>query len=915
MTQTRFSTRSALEDQSDVVHVVDTHDAPPTPERSSITAAAAPVFDLQREIARGGMGRIVEAIDRAQGRSVAVKFLLGGGLGMRERFAREARITASLQHPGIVPVYYAGESGAGDPFYAMKLVEGRSLAAAIEGCRDLAARLAMLPQVIAVTDALAYAHAHRVIHRDLKPSNVLLGAYGETVVVDWGLAKELGAPEEDAPPLFESGDDGLTGHGRAIGTPRYMPPEQARGEPTDERSDVYALGALLYHLLTGVPPYAAVSSSDVLEEVRREGPRPAESLEPGLAPDLAAVIRKAMARSPGDRYATASEMAEDLRRFTSGRLVSVHRYSTWTLVRRWIARRRTPFAVAAVLSSAMLVLGLVSVRRIVRERDRADAANRLAIAQRGAAERLVGFVISGLRDQLKDLGRLDVLGGVGHEVDAYYQSVAAAEQGPPAAEQVAARAAALETLAEVEDAKHDSARARALYGAARELRHRLAEGDADAAARADEGDLLVKMARFEIDQRTDAAAAPLASEATKLADALLAEDPTSHRGLALAAHSHEVASSLKRSGGDTAGAEKEAALAVEHARRLAALDPDAPAAKRVLGESLAVQARSDNKAGHSERPSFDEAIAVREALALATGLAQDRMDLSESYEQRSQARRKLGNGEGSIADGRHAVAMREELVAQDPENLRWVQLLGRGYDTLAYAYADTKRYEEGIASSRKGLELLNRVARSTADGPEVHDQLLLAYQRLGVLLEVTKRYQEADDAMRPLVALAEEFAAKEKNKRWTSRLADTHVFLGTNAFAQGKTDEGVAEMQKALAIREPLEVPGIDALDWGNAIGTRGTLVKYLKDPAELRRQRLKILDLFLLVQPEPNSETLLQMIADACLGLLPTSDPDLHGRLQKAVTLLLPMRAKAEEMSHAPRLAMLAKAQRLLSN
>jgi tetratricopeptide (TPR) repeat protein len=615
-------------------------------------------------------------------------------------------------------------------------------------------------------------------------------------------------------------------------------------------------------------------------------------------------------------------MAEDLRRFTSGRLVSVHRYSAWTLVSRWIARRRTPFAVAAVLLSAMLVLAVVSVRRIVRERDRADVANRLAeqertvaVTQRGAAERLVGFVISGLRDQLKDLGRLDVLGGVGHEVDAYYESLARSDQGPQAPEQVAARAAALETLAEVEDAKHDTERARSLYGAARALRHQLTDRTPDEATRADEGDLLVKMARFEMDQRSDDAAAPLDEEAKKLGDALLAKDATSRRGLALSAHAHQVASSLKRSGGDTAGAETEASRSVEQARRLSALESEAPAARRVLGESLAVQARADYKAGHSDRPSFDEAIAVRESLVAATSLAQDRIDLSESYEQRCAARRRLGNGEGSIADGRRAVATREELMAQDPENLRWVQLLGRSYDTLAYAYADTKHYEEGIASSRRALELLNRVARSTADGPEVHDLLLLAYQRLGVLLEVQKRYKEADEAMRPLVALAEGFAAKEKTKRWTSRLADTHVFLGTNAFAQGKTDEGVAEMQKALAIREPLEGPGIDAQDWGNAIGTRGTLVKYLKDPAELRRQRLKILDLFLLVQPEPGNEVLLQMIADACLGLLPATDPGLHDRIEKAVALLTPMRAKGDDTSTAPRLAMLAKAQRLLSN
>src|SRR5215468_4825533 len=191
------------------------------------------------EHARGGLGRVVRALDRRLGRTVAVKELLRHDPSNEARFMREAMITARLEHPGIVPVHEAGRWPNGDPYYVMKLVEGRTLKELISEATQLRARLALLAHVIAVADAVGYAHSQGVIHRDLKPSNVIVGAFGETIVVDWGLARDrkqdLPEPGEDL--LTAAGSGISTVSGKVVGTPAYMSPEQARGGVVDERAD------------------------------------------------------------------------------------------------------------------------------------------------------------------------------------------------------------------------------------------------------------------------------------------------------------------------------------------------------------------------------------------------------------------------------------------------------------------------------------------------------------------------------------------------------------------------------------------------------------------------------------------------------------------------------------------------------
>ena len=346
-------------------------------------------YDISGEFAHGAIGRILHARDRRLNRPVAIKELIFPGGTVEARFVTEALVTARLQHPSIVPVYDAGRWNSGEPFYAMKFVAGRSLAEVIAETKTLQERLALLPHVLAVAEAIAYAHTERVIHRDLKPANVLVGDFGETVVIDWGLAKDLSqgaAPEPMVAMAPGNTDSSLTHQGMVVGTPAYMPPEQAAGRSVDERADVYALGAILYHLLAGTRPYDSGSSAEVIDQVVRGPPSPLSERQSGIPADLLAIVAKAMARDPAERYATARELAEDLRRFQTGQIVGAHAYSVSERLRRFVRRYRAAVAVTAVALLVLIGVGTVSFVRIVAERDRAERKQTEAEAAQRDAE-------------------------------------------------------------------------------------------------------------------------------------------------------------------------------------------------------------------------------------------------------------------------------------------------------------------------------------------------------------------------------------------------------------------------------------------------------------------------------------------------------------------------------------------------
>ncbi|MFO0668229.1 MAG: protein kinase [Polyangiaceae bacterium] len=387
-----------------LAYSVDAPLAGASQERERPRAPAAAQYVIGAEEGRGATGRVVRAFDERLGRDVALKELLAShDETARARFLREARLTARLQHPSIVPIYDLGEREDGTPDYAMKLVAGSTLADAIAKAGTLEARLALLPHVAAIAEAVAFAHDRRIIHRDLKPSNVVLGGFGETVVVDWGSAKDLASGvDSDLPPALgaqsaapersgwrrqsPAAEPGETQLGAVIGTPAYMAPEQWRGERVDERADVFALGAMLYETLTAHTPYEGETLAESLARRDRDEMVPIEDREPSVAPELAAIVREALRSAPAERYPSAKAFAEDLGRFLTGQVVRAHRYGTATLVRRWIAQHRALVALTLVSVALIATMGVVSVRRVVRERDRADQKALALLETQGRTE-------------------------------------------------------------------------------------------------------------------------------------------------------------------------------------------------------------------------------------------------------------------------------------------------------------------------------------------------------------------------------------------------------------------------------------------------------------------------------------------------------------------------------------------------
>jgi WD40 repeat protein len=338
------------------------------------------------EIGRGGMGRVVEATDTLLDRRVAVKEALTTDPELLRRFARETKITARLEHPSIVPLYDAGVSD-GAPYYVMRRVTGRPLSELIRNAPTLNERLALVPHLLAAAQAIAHAHQRGIIHRDIKPSNILVGELGETVVIDWGLAKVIGENDDDGEaPEPGAGMSLRTRMGAVFGTPGFMAPDQLRGEWVGTQGDVYSLGASLYNLLAAEPPHYASDSTQMMNLAAKGPPKPIAERVPGAPRELVTIVDTAIDYDTTRRYKDAEDFAEDLKRFLAGQLVASHRYSAGEKLVRFVRKYRAAVASAILAIAVVIVVGAIALSRVFAERDRADAQARLARQGRQAAE-------------------------------------------------------------------------------------------------------------------------------------------------------------------------------------------------------------------------------------------------------------------------------------------------------------------------------------------------------------------------------------------------------------------------------------------------------------------------------------------------------------------------------------------------
>lgn len=338
---------------------------------------SVPEGQTDPELGRGGMGRVLNLVDTHLRREVAVKELLlehtaersSTGPLLENLFVREARVLALLEHPGVVPVYELGRRADGTPYYSMRRIRGRSLAAELEACANLEERLALLSHFIDVVQTVGYAHSKGVVHRDLKPENVMVSRFGETQVIDWGLAVVGHEPIEG---------------GVLAGTPSYMAPEQATGTSVDARSDVWALGVMLYQLLVGQLPFEGAGPTQILDAVRTSPIPRVKEREPQAPAALRAVVDKALERDPGRRYPDAGAMADALeaaQRARAPRPVA------------WI----TSVAVLGVLALGFGLWALSSSSRV--DEARRDARLAVTDAQRASAEAQAQAALAAYRER------------------------------------------------------------------------------------------------------------------------------------------------------------------------------------------------------------------------------------------------------------------------------------------------------------------------------------------------------------------------------------------------------------------------------------------------------------------------------------------------------------------------------------
>lgn len=723
---------AALESMSDLLGRDDSRTLIGPADGGTAAADHFPVAGRYRPVrahARGGLGEVLLAEDGELRRPVALKRILppyADSPLARRRFLREAEITARLQHPGIVPVYGLTTDTDGRPCYAMRFIEGESLADALArfhkssvvdfGSLDFRT---LLQRFVAACNAIAYAHARGVVHRDLKPSNVMLGPFGETLVVDWGLAKELpvedrrdradkaevasysSSPFLNSLPKCQSND--ATQPGSVIGTPAYMAPEQASGDDTGPAADVFSLGATLYALVTGQSPFQAPSAPAALEKARSASFLPARSIRADVPTALDAICQKAMARDPTARYATALTLAADVERWLADEPVSARRDPWRDRIRRWMKRHRPLVAGMAVLLAAAVV-GIVVVgireasasRRIAAERDAAVTAR--ARTRQALDDMTSPVALAGMRSQQKILPEQEAFLG---RALVYYQEFAAENAADTNGRRLLADAK-LRVAAMLQLLRRGS-EAEAEYRAAAEMYERLAvDRPTDFTVRAQQAATLLELGDAISDQPGRRAEVEAAfRQSLAVAQQLVLERPTdaSLSRQALASR-RRLATLLRGTSERRPESVAEFRRAVADAETLAG-QPGSTALDRLeLANCLngLSAALGDEGRRKEADPPLVRAIAVYERLVADAPTRPDyRHQLANAHHARGLGLNWIGNQAAAEVAFRQSLAISERLTAEYPvadvyrnstistllplSNMQWD--LGRRSDALA----------------------------------------------------------------------------------------------------------------------------------------------------------------------------------------------------------------------------------------
>jgi len=789
------------------------------------TTSAGGRFRLLRHHARGGIGVVFVALDSELHREVALKQIQpqhADDPASRARFLIEAEVTGRLEHPGVVPVYGLGTSDEGRPFYAMRFVRGQSLKEAIEnfhrpaatsspaplaeeghverdgagavadGSHDLALRQ-LLRRFIDVCNAIAYAHSRGVIHRDLKPANILLGPYGETLVVDWGLAKVVGRDDPTPQPAAEvtlrpSSQSGSseTQVGTAIGTPAYMSPEQSEGRLAQigPASDTYSLGATLYCILTGKPPLGDGDLDDMLTRLRRGDIDPPRQVNPRVPAALEAIVLKAMAVRAADRYRSARGLAEDVERWLADEPIAARREPFRERARRWMRRHRPAVAaIAATLVAATLGLAAVLVVQTQANAYLKTANFDLALANQRAREANRELELANQRERAR--------------FDLALEAIKTFHSG-----------VSQDVL--LKEKQFDGLRTKLLRGAT-EFYHRmedLLKEQADRRSRSalaqayhDIGELTAR-----IGSQTEALLALRRGLELRLS---LASEPGAGDTAKRETGSSLIAvADLQEATGDLSGAFASYERARELLEPLARTRPDDAIFSAAVAKCLHGIATVQYHTGHAAESlaSHEQARAIRQRLADANpAVTQFQNDLAASCHDIGSIHRASGHASEALDSYARARAISQKLAEADPSDTQFQSALAQSHNDIGYVYQETGRLAEALASLEQGRAILQKLADANPAVTRFEGDLAQNYQVIGSIQDQTGHPAQALVSFERARAILQKLNdANPTLTLYQKRLAMSHAYVGLARQRSGRASEAAVEFRRAVAIMEHL---------------------------------------------------------------------------------------------------------------
>jgi serine/threonine protein kinase/tetratricopeptide (TPR) repeat protein len=843
-------------------------------------------FQLIREHAKGGIGQVWLARDTELQRDVAVKEIqpkYAEQENQRARFVVEAEITGSLEHPGVVPVYSLGRNAAGRPYYAMRFIRGESLSVEIQkfhkrfgeevalaGAKGVGRSKwgvefrQLMGRFLDVCDAIDYAHSRGVLHRDLKPANIMLGPYGETLVVDWGLAKVIGkseAPRQAAEGDFEPAQGeasetipyDATQQGTTIGTPAYMSPEQASGliDQLGPASDVYSLGASLFELITGKAPFHERKIAEVIAKVKKGDFPPPRSVDRSIPAPLDAICMKAMANAPEGRYGSVRALAQDLEHWLADEPTEAYPESRVEKLTRWFRQHRAwtvPAAAALVCISMVAIIAALVIEgaRHQEQVARVEAETNFDMAQRAVEDYLINVSENTLLKEQDSLDIRSLRDALLRSALTYYEQFAAQRKNDPRLRQQLAKA--YFRVGQITREIGSTAQAMGAFRSALAIWQPLVEASPKEHELAGNlADCYLAMGRIESSDGDFRAAREDLDRSRTILERLWqenAEEPRYQSSLADCYSEIGIALAKLEMAHESLDIHEKARVIQQ---RLIDRYPDNLAYKRGFAENLvaigfAQHKRKDNDAALTtfhEVQDFCQKLMKAVSYGpkptwLLNSLALSQYDIGAIHKQKGELENALPFFEASIK-------YQKDLADLHPSVTKFREKLGISYREIAELEHQAHQDDKEISSIKMAIDVYADLVRSQPEAAGFQNILAWCWDDLGIRFDEVRNHTEAMVAFDR--AVNEQRAAIAKPKSADGSKLNLCYYLdnlGEQSIDLGRPEEGLPSYQQAIQMRRDLRrahpLDRLYTIELVRALGALGNIRRHMGEAEPARR-------------------------------------------------------------------------------